>query len=176
MLLEKNNIKLRSPEMEDLDFLFEIENDISLWHLSSTLSPFSRFDLEQYILTANKDIFHSRQLRFIIELNSNSTVGVIDLFNFDPVNKRAGVGIIIKDSEKKKGYATTALDILFNYSVSKLDIHQLYCNIEVSNTASLRLFENMGFLRSGIKKEWNLKDGIWVDEVFLQKIYKTKTK
>lgn len=174
MILENNNLKLRSPELEDLDFLFDIENDTSLWHLSNTISPFSHFDLEQYILLADKDIFKTKQLRFIIEVNNSKAVGIIDLFDFDPINKRAGVGIIIKDNEKKKGFASDALELLFEYSVKKLGLHQLYCNIESSNTVSLKLFKKKNFVVAGEKKEWNLRDEIWVDELFLQRIFKNK--
>lgn len=172
MLLQKNNLKLRSPELDDLDFLFDIENDTSLWHLSNTISPFSRFDLEQYILLADKDIFNAKQLRFIIELNNAETVGIIDLFDFDPINKRAGVGVIINEKEQNKGYASVALDILFDYSIKMLGLHQLYCNIEFSNKASVNLFEKKGFVNTALKKDWNLKDDVWVDELFLQKILK----
>lgn len=175
MLLENNNIRLRSPELKDLDFLYEIENDTSLWHLSNTISPFSRFDLEQYILLAEKDIFTTKQLRFIIEANKTSVVGIIDLFDFDPLNKRAGVGIIIKEKDKNKGYASTALEILFEYSTNKLGLHQLYCNIESSNIASLRLFEKKDFMIVGTKKDWNFMEGLWNDELFLQKIFENKT-
>lgn len=172
MLLQKNNLKLRSPELHDLDFLFDIENDTSLWHLSNTISPFSRFDLEQYILLADKDIFNAKQLRFIIELNNDETVGIIDLFDFDPINRRAGVGIIICQNEQNKGYASVALDILFDYSIKILGLHQLYCNIEFSNQASINLFVKKDFVNTAIKKDWNFKDGVWVDELFLQKILK----
>jgi diamine N-acetyltransferase len=171
MLLEKNKIKLRSPELEDLDFLFQMENDTSLWHLSNTISPFSRFDLEQYILLAEKDIFTAKQLRFIIEYNNLETIGIVDLFDFDPINKRAGVGIIIKENDQNKGYATTALEILFDYSNLKLGLHQLFCNIESDNATSIRLFEKKGFEIAGLKKDWNFKDSVWVDELFLQKIF-----
>jgi len=174
MVLENKNIKLRSPELKDLDFLFEIENDTSLWHLSNTLSPFSHFDLEQYILLADKDIFHTKQLRFIIEVNKSTVVGIVDLFDFDPINKRAGIGIIIKDNDKQKGFASEALEILFEYSTKILDLHQLYCNIESNNKVSLKLFEKKGFVIAGTKKEWNNRDGVWVDELFLQKIFKNK--
>lgn len=171
MLLENNKIKLRAPEPEDLEFLFEIENDTRLWHLSNTVNPFSRFDLEQYILLADKDIFKTKQLRFIIEGN-NKAVGIVDLFDFEPLHKRAGVGIIVKNDEQKNGFASMALELLVDFSIKKLGLHQLYCNIESSNIISLRLFEKNGFLRTGVKKDWNSFEGNWVDELFLQKILK----
>jgi diamine N-acetyltransferase len=174
MLLENDHIKLRAPELSDLDFLFDMENDTDYWHLSNTKSPFSRFDLEQYILMADKDIYKTRQIRFIIDDKQNMPVGIIDLFDFDPHNSRAGVGIIIDAQKRKKGYAEDALNVLIEYSISILNLHQLFCSIESDNEASIKLFEKKGFQKTGFKKEWNKSSDNWIDELFLQKIFKTK--
>lgn len=173
MLLNNEKIKLRAPEIWDLEILFDIENDVDLWHLSNTTSPFSRFDLEQYIMSVDKDIFKTGQLRLMIEDNNHSVVGIVDLFDFDPVNQRAGVGIIILREMQRKGYAKTALRLLFEYCKGILHLHQLYCNIEIDNIASIQLFEQMGFEKSGLKKDWNKSEHIWKDELFLQKILKS---
>ncbi len=174
MLLENENIKLRAPELSDLDFLFDLENNTDYWHLSNTRLPYSRFDLEQYILMADKDIYKTGQLRLIIDDKKNTPVGIIDMFDFDPQNSRAGVGIIIVEQERKKGYSEQALNVLIEYSINILNLHQLFCNIESGNEASINLFEKTGFRRTGIKKEWNKSSDKWIDELFLQKIFKTK--
>ena len=175
MLLRKDNISLRSPDLQDLDFLFEIENNTELWKLSNTISPFSRFDLEQYILQADKDIYAIKQLRFIVELNNENVIGILDIFDFEPQHRRAGVGIIILEKFQNKGFASTVLEILWEYSTKKLNLHQLFCNIESTNHKSLKLFENNGYKRVGIKKDWNCIDGNWSDELLLQKILKNKS-
>lgn len=173
MLLNNDKIKLRAPEISDLDIIFNIENDVDLWHLSNTISPFSRFDLEQYIMSIDKDIFKAGQLRLMIEDNSKDIVGIVDLFDFDPLNKRAGVGIIILSEMQRKGFAISALELLIEYCESILQLHQLYCNIEVDNVGSINLFEQMGFIKAGIKKDWNRNKDNWTDELFLQKILKS---
>ena len=173
MLLKNDEIRLRAPEISDLDIIFNIENDVDLWHLSNTTSPFSRFDLEQYIMSIDKDIFKTGQLRLMIEDNNDSVVGIVDLFDFDPVNQRAGVGIIILREMQRKGYAKMTLDLLVEYCKGILHLHQLYCNIEMDNFASIQLFVQMGFEKSGIKKDWNKNELIWKDELFLQKILKS---
>lgn len=94
-------IKLRALEPEDLEFLFALENDESLWEVSHTLIPFSRFILKQYIENSNKDIYEAKQLRLIIERKSDAqTLGAVDLFDFDPYHKRAGVGIVLLNDFK----------------------------------------------------------------------------
>ena len=87
-LLEHEHISLRALEPEDLDILYSWENDPSIWHLSGTLVPYSRYDLKQYIQNAGQDIFGQKQLRLIIQLRQEKQpVGAIDLFDFDPYHR-----------------------------------------------------------------------------------------
>ena len=172
-MIQSKNIKLRAVEPSDIDLIFEWENNAEIWHLSNTLSPFSRFDLEQYVLNASKDIFSAKQLRLMIELtNSGQTIGSVDLFDFDPMHKRAGIGILINEQERNKGYASEAIDLITLYASETLNLHQLFCNIEETNEKSLTLFKKKGFQEIGIKKDWNLRNGKWVDEYILQFICK----
>lgn len=172
-MLQKDNIQLRVPEPEDVDFLLKIENNSNLWHVSNTHNPFSRFDIEQYILLSDKDVYSAKQLRFMIDCRDESqteTIGTIDVFDFDAHNKRAGIGISIIEDKRKKGYAGTALDILIDYMFAHLNLHQIYCNIEKNNNKSLSLFKSRGFKEAGIKEDWNLKNNKWIDELFFQLI------
>ena len=172
-MLNKENIFLRAPEPQDVDFLYELENDQKFWHLSNITVPFSHFDLEQYILRLDKDIFLAKQARFIIELSEcdhKVAIGAIDFFDVEPKHLRAGIGIMIIEERRGFGFAGTALDILIDYSFSHLGLHQLYCNVEKDNTKSLKLFKEKGFIVSGEKMKWNKRNNKWVDELFLQLI------
>lgn len=171
-MMTSENIKLRAVEPTDIDLIFEWENDSSIWHLSNTLIPFSRFDLEQYVLNASKDIYSTKQLRLMIDLKeSNQTIGSIDLFDFEPMHHRAGIGILINNKERNKGYASEAIDLILEYSNKTLNLHQLYCNIEEINDISLSLFKKKQFKEIGIKKDWNLRNEKWVNEHILQYIF-----
>ncbi len=172
-MLRQENISLRAPEPEDLDMLFKLENDTSLWHLSNTITPFSRFDLEQFIMLADKDIYVIKQARFIIEKTEGTQVfpvGAIDLFNFDPGNSRAGVGITVLEEYRLHGSAGIALEILIDYAFNHIGLHQLYCNIEENNKVSLNLFRNKGFVDCGKKQDWNKTGNRWTNELMLQLI------
>lgn len=172
-MLEGKNLILRALEPTDVELLFDWENDENLWHLSNTIVPFSRFTLEQYILNSHQDIYTTKQLRLMIDKKDhvqNNPIGSIDLFDFDPTNKRAGIGILITQNEQNKGYASEALELLINYCFSTLQLHQIYCNISVDNEASLKLFKKQNFTVVGLKKEWLLIEGKWMDENILQLI------
>lgn len=179
-ILKGDNIALRALEPADLDILFEWENDTSIWMVSGTLAPFSRFVLEQYLASAHLDIYAHKQLRMVIDLlddedNSEDTIpiGCIDLFDFDPKNRRAGVGILIGDKDmRNRGYATQALELIINYAFKTLDVHQLYCGITTDNEPSLRLFKKLGFEVTGLKQDWVYYDSKYHDEYTLQLINK----
>ncbi|SNR15525.1 GNAT family N-acetyltransferase [Tenacibaculum jejuense] len=170
--LESEHIVLRAIEPEDLDFLFTIENDESFWEVSHTQTPFSRFLLKQYIENCHLDIYEAKQLRLvIIEKSSNKRVGLIDLFDFNPQHRRAGVGIIIHKNFQNQGYASEALKILINYSFLTLHLHQLYANITEDNHNSLSLFKKHRFKNIGIKKDWILVNGKYKNEILFQLIH-----
>lgn len=90
------NLLLRPIEPNDIDHIYTWENNTNLWQVGQSSLPFSRHILEQYINTVNDDIFEAKQLRLIIETKEEKQIiGAVDLFDFDPLHQRAGVGILI---------------------------------------------------------------------------------
>lgn len=169
--LKGKHIFLRALEPEDLDFIYEIENDENIWEVSNTETPYSRFLIKQYLENAHKDIYEAKQLRLVISTFDNVTIGLIDVFDFDFHNKRAGIGVLIKDKkDRSNGFGTEALHLLSNYCFTHLNLHQLYCNISEENIASIALFENQGFQKVGLKKDWNLINGVYKNEYVFQLI------
>ncbi|RPH74950.1 N-acetyltransferase [bacterium] len=163
-------IKLRALEPEDLELLYEWENNDSYWIISNTIVPFSKYMLKSYLKNSHKNIYEAGQLRLMIELiTEKKAIGTIDIFDFDPFHKRAGLGILIADeNERKKGYAKMALTCLINYCFDTLQLHQVYCNILSNNNESIDLFSKLGFIQSGIKKEWIKTADGWLDEHLFQ--------
>jgi diamine N-acetyltransferase len=167
--LKGNTTYLRALEPEDLTFLESVENDESLWEVSGTLKPFPKFVLKEYLLNSQQDIYEAKQLRLVIcTIKTDASIGFIDLFDFDPQNKRAGIGIVITSKNRGKGFAKDALKILIKYSFEKLELHQLYANILEDNTMSLTLFKNQNFEVVGLKKDWNHYKNTFKNEWLLQ--------
>ena len=170
MTLQSENIYIRALEPEDLSFIYEIENDQNIWEVSNTQTPYSRFLIRQYLENAHQDIYEAKQLRLVICKNKDfKAIGLIDLFEFDPRNNRAGIGIIIKsESERNNGVGSQALELIINYSFKNLNLNQLFANINGENSASIALFTKFGFEKIGTKKQWNLIDGNYQDEDLFQ--------
>lgn len=169
--LKGEHIYLRALEPEDLEFIHAIENDETIWEISNTLTPYSKFLIKQYLEHAHKDIFEVKQLRLVISNYEDAPIGMIDLFDFDFKNGRAGVGILVKEpKDREKGVGKEALKLLIDYSFSHLGLHQLYCNISEGNKASIKLFSNQGFEEIGLKKDWNYINGSYKNEYVYQLI------
>jgi len=168
--MKYKSIKLRALEPEDLELLYEWENNNTYWTVSNTISPFSRYTLKRYIENSHKSIYETGQLRLMIDhIEDNLTIGTIDVFEFDPFHKRAGIGILLADEAyRRKGFATMSLTCLINYCFKTLQLHQLYCNILSDNLISIDLFKKHGFVEIGIKKEWILTDNGYVDVIMFQ--------
>ena len=173
-ILSSGSVSLRAIEPGDVDFILALENDPETWKAGETLIPFSRFQIEQYVLSSQRDLYAERQLRFMIcreePGNESRLIGTVDLFDFDPHHRRAGVGIMILPEFRNRGYAVEALKCLVRYSFEVLSLHQLHCSISADNLASISVFEKNGFTRYGLRKEWRLANGKWTDDLLYQLI------
>lgn len=168
-VLETECIRLRALEPADIETLYKWENDTLIWKVSNTIAPFSKYILRKFVENQKYDIYETKQLRMIIETHDGKAVGAIDLFDIDPTNRRAGVGILIyEDLDRGRGYASGALTAMIKYSFQVIGLNQLYCNVLANNIKSLNLFKSKGFRVVGLKQEWVRSTDGWIDEYMLQ--------
>lgn len=174
--MKYKDIKLRALEPEDLELLYNWENNLSYWIISSTVSPFSKYTLKRYVENSHKSIYETGQLRLMIDhIPDKVSIGTIDIFDFDAFHLRAGLGILIANEEyRRKGYATMALTCLVDYCFKTLQLHQLYCNIVANNYESIDLFKKTGFVETGVKKDWIKTSDGYIDEHMFQLINQKK--
>jgi len=160
MLLENENIRLRALEPEDLDVMYKWENDTETWAAGCTCTPYSRYQLKKFI-NSGKNIYETGQLRLMVVYKSeNQTVGMVDLFDFDPLHSRAGTGIIIDSAYRNRGIARQVIKLLCEYAFSFLKLHQLYAYIPGKNEYSRKLMLGCGFEERGVIPDWlNTSDG-----------------
>lgn len=154
MFIKNDTIALRCAEPEDAELIFRWENDRDVWRISGTHVPYSRFQIEQFLL-GNNDLTSQKQLRLMIDLTeSGASIGCIDIFDYDAINGHAGLGILIDKAHRRQGYAKAALALCIDYLFRDLMLHQVYCSIDELNAESRQLFENQGFLLCGRRKDW----------------------
>jgi diamine N-acetyltransferase len=173
------NLKLRKIEPSDLPFLYQWENDATMWADSDTHNPLSRHDLHQYIENTTGDIYRDGQLRLIItnlqrsdlpstgaadlqphgEQSSSSPciLGCIDLFDFDARNRKAAIGMYIAPEARGNGVGKQAVQLLEEYAFGFLHLRMLYAIISVHNTPCSHIYQQMGYAPSSVLKDWTLE-------------------
>lgn len=155
MQLKGDSILLRKMEPEDLEFLYTMENNSDFWYCSETKSPYSRWELKQYIENYSYDIYTTKELRLMIcDLHSQKAVGIVDLFEYHPLHNRCGIGIVVSPEYANRGVATEVVMMMKEYVFETLLAKQLWCMIDAENSVSIALFQKCDFVRCGELKQW----------------------
>jgi len=184
--LKGPRVTLRTVQADDRDRMHDWENRPELDHLGNEHRPLTLQQIEEFIDHATGNLHVDGQLRFMIDLSPTdpphgkdplghlhvaTTIGCIDLFEFDSYNRRAGVGILIAEQEhRQKGYAKEAVQLLTDYCFEVLKMRQLFCHIPVDNLPSLQLFSGCGFKETGRCRDWVKKGNAFIDAMFMQKL------
>lgn len=171
MKLEGKKVKLRATEPEDIELLYEWENDVDNWFVSDTIAPYSRHQLMEFVKN-NNDIYSALQCRFMIDDHKGQSVGCIDIYEFDPKNHRCGIGVLISPQSRGVGFGTEALSLALDYCFETLSVHSVFAYILSDNAPSIKMFEALGFTKSGVRREWKWDGSTYHDELFYQRIFK----
>ena len=163
----ETKVALRALEPEDLDVLYEVENDPQLWSIGLSNVPYSHFSLKEFIANTSNDIYTDKQLRLVVEADGQ-VAGILDLMAFEPEHRRAEIGIVVLEKYRGRGVAAKAIRHLFEYCRSKLHLHQLYAWVPADNDASMSLFRSLGFAASSVIKDWLYNGNEFKDAVIMQ--------
>lgn len=122
----------------------------------------------------DEGLFHDGQMR-LAALEGEEMMGCVDLYNYDPVNRRAAVGIVVQPERRHQGVGTQMLEVLVGFCQQSLHLHQLYCDVAATNPASLHLFDKAGYVRCGTMRDWVASNnGGFVDTVRFQYLIPAK--
>ena len=156
-------MRLRKLEPYDLPFLYQWENDAQMWGDADTHNPLSQQDLRDYIESTTGDIYKDGQLRLIIE-REGVTMGCMDLFDFDPRNRKAAIGMYIAPEYGHQGVGAQALTLLEQYAFGFLQLRMLYAIIATTNEPCSRLYKYAGYEHSSPLKAWTLESEavVWI--------------
>ena len=96
-------------------------------------------------MSMSSDLIISQQDSFPIYNDEGMAVGVVELFNYSPLNDSAELGIEIEPAWQGKGLGKKSVLKMLKYAKEELALHTLYAIVEEDNIPSLSLFRNLGF-------------------------------
>lgn len=168
--LQQDAVRLRALEPEDLELVYQMENDTTMWLHGCNTVPFSRFTIRQYLADNRNDLYQDGQLRLVIERDGVG-VGLLDLCNLDIRNRRAEVSIALLAPHRHQGTGVIALHLLADYARSLGMLHSLYAIVAQSNQPAQHLFASAGYTQQGHLIQWlATPDQTYADAILFQQL------
>ncbi len=106
-------------------------------------------------------------LEFVIDADGRA-VGDIDFFDIDRRNRNAIVGIgIWRTDDRGNGYGSDALRAALRWGFGQLNLHRVELSVDPKNAAAMHVYEKLGFVVEGRRREQWFEDGGYHDELMM---------
>lgn len=106
--------------------------------------------------------------------DKDDPVGCIELYNYDPINRRAAVGIVVSNEYRHQGYGQAMVSALTQFCQQNTSLHQLYADIAATNQPSILIFARAGYQHCATLRDWVIRANQFVDTYRYQLILENK--
>jgi RimJ/RimL family protein N-acetyltransferase len=108
------------------------------------------------------------QMFSIVELETDQTIGRGLLFDIDPVNRNAMLGIVIGEKNRwDQGFGQESVSLLLDYGFNLLNLHSVGLGVLSFNERAIRCYEKVGFKLTGRRREFRLISGERYDLILM---------
>ncbi|HEV7731639.1 MAG TPA: GNAT family N-acetyltransferase [Candidatus Binatia bacterium] len=133
--------------------------------LASRVRPHTTASAREYI--RNLDPEHD-QVFAIVTRGDGIYVGNCGLHDIDPVNRVAGLGLLIGHKDHwGRGFGTEAVTLVCVHAFDTLNLRKVWLRCHATNDRGLRLYRRVGFEVEGRLREHAYVEGRYVDELLL---------
>jgi RimJ/RimL family protein N-acetyltransferase len=152
--MERDDVDFLAEHLNDIDCMGEYWSDIDQSSKSERMKQFDNPSNMFILLEAKK---------FIIEKKDGTRIGEIRHF-LDKPHHLMELACWLVPSERKKGYATEATQLMVDYLFLSKEIMRIQAIVDVENITSQRVLEKSGFQREGTVREGYFNRGEWRSE------------
>lgn len=116
------------------------------------------------------DTLSSGKLTLYAFDDHDTPVGCVELYNYDPINRRAAVGIVVSNEYRHKGHGTAMVQTLTDFCRQNTSLHQIYADIAANNAPSLHIFQHAGYQHCATLRDWVIRSDRYIDTLRYQLI------
>ncbi len=157
VVLRGQRVLLRTGHLGDTDALFKIRNE------PEVLRWWGEADIEEI-----SEEFIGTNECFVIETNGNVIGGIQYGEEDDPMYRHANVDIFITTARHGQGLGFEAIRVLVRHLFEDRGHHRLTIDPAADNSTAVRVYEQVGFHRVGIMREYERgPDGVWHDGLLM---------
>jgi ribosomal-protein-alanine N-acetyltransferase len=165
-LLEGKTVNLRIMEKEDVPLLLEWWNSLEYQGEYFPVPQKSKNQALQEFENPSPVQAAMEHREFMIEKKDGTRVGHIG-FGRDILHDWIEIGYDVVPSERRKGYAGEAIQIMTDYLFLSKDIPRILVCTDARNTPAIRAAEKVGFRKEGIIRKGGFINGKFADVCLL---------
>lgn len=152
------NLKFKKIDELDLSFLNELRNECAENYLHDS----RKFTLYETIIW-----FDKTKPNYYIILLDNIKIGYFRITNHSYQNKNLYLGADLLKEYRGKGLAKQAYKEFIPYIFNLYDLHKINLEVLENNLTAIKLYESLGFIKEGIKREEVYKTDKWVNSIIM---------
>jgi [ribosomal protein S5]-alanine N-acetyltransferase len=174
-------VLLRTPQLTDFNAWAELREEsrefLTPWEPTWPVDDLSRSAFRRRFRRYAEDLRTDQGYAFLIFRGSdNVMVGGLTLANIRRgVAQAASLGYWMGLPFTRRGYMTAAVRAIVPFAFGTLRLHRLEAACIPTNTGSIRLLENTGFVREGYARDYLCINGVWQDHLLYGRLKDAKT-
>ncbi|TQJ53214.1 RimJ/RimL family protein N-acetyltransferase [Streptomyces sp. SLBN-115] len=99
--------------------------------------------------------------------DTGELVGEVVLHEWDPDARSCTFRTLLGARGRDRGLGTEATRLIVGHGFEQLGLHRVQLELYGDNERARRVYEKVGFVVEGVRREAALRDGVWVDEVLM---------
>jgi [ribosomal protein S5]-alanine N-acetyltransferase len=173
-------VVLRTPQMTDYTEWAALREKsrafLTPWEPTWPEDDLSRGAFRRRIRRYVEDLRADLGYAFLIMRGTdNALVGGVTIANVRRGVAQAGsLGYWMGQPFARQGYMTAAVRAIVPFAFTTLRLHRLEAACIPTNTGSIRLLENTGFVREGYAREYLCIDGVWQDHLLYARLKESR--
>ena len=155
--------RLRELDRNDIPTINRWRNKTGL--ISCLGAPFRFINQEvDYLWFDNYMKSRAKAVRCAIIGEGNAIIGLVSLVNIDHLNQSAEFHIMIGDENtQNKGAGSFATIKMLEHAFNNLNLRRIELSVLDSNKRAIHMYEKIGFVHEGVKRQAKYKNGHFVD-------------
>jgi RimJ/RimL family protein N-acetyltransferase len=157
--IETRRLLLEALGPHDARAMYAYRSDPAVTRYQSW-RPVSEEEVEAFIQKTNETGFNVADSWFQLGVylkGNRELIGDLGLHFLPPGNRQVEIGITIRPTQQRRGYAAEAAEALIEHVFGTMRKHRIMASVDPENSASLALLEKLG-----MRKEAHFRQSIWI--------------
>jgi len=161
---------IRFADVNDAEGLIELTQQVEQSNFM-LFEPGERQTHPDQLIKRIESMSAEKTSAILLAENDGNLVAYLYAIGGNPKRAAHSVSLVIgvHENERGKGVGSKLFEKAEEWA-KKNDIHRLALTVMVSNKAGIALYEKMGFVKEGVKRESLFIDGEYVDEYYMAKL------